>query len=236
MDGSAPDRDAAQPTEGPERPGGDTGVRHAVRELLAGRDHVDEECARLLKQIENRCPGLLPPAALDPGTVGPEVPLNPDELQKLASVAAVTAAGLPASSQTDQVVWSRGDNELLVLLARVRVRLADGIALVRIPVSCDQVPEAVVAVPFAVGDDRRPAGLLAATEDRPRGPQVVVDVWGDALTAFAWQVLLLILTGVARHAGEDTDGAPLVPAGLVASGDGLRILTMARHTFDRTAS
>ena len=212
---------------------GRTGMRHAVRELLAGRDDVGEECARLLKQVRARCPGLFPAEPLDAGMVGPEIPLNPDEVQKLASVAAIGAAGLPAGARADQVVWSSGGNELLVVVGGVRVKLDDGIALVLVPVSCDQVPKAVVMVPFALGDDRRPAGMLVATENRPRGPRAVVDVWGDALTAFAWQVLLLTCTGVAGQAGEDADGAPLVPAALTANGDGLRILTMARHTFDR---
>ena len=228
-DGEAADRDATHPAE-------PLSLNSAVRKLLAGRDEVSEECARLLEQIKLRCPDLLPAAPLDAGTVGPEIPLNPDELQKLASVAVVSAAGLPTGTRADQVVWSQGGNELLVLLAKVQVRLSDGIALVLIPASCDEEREALVTVAFAVGDDRRPAGLLAATENRPRGPGAVVDLWGDALTAFAWRVLLLVSTGVAGHVGQDVDGAPLVPAGLTANGNGLRILTMARHTFDRVVS
>lgn len=213
-----------------------TRMRGAVGELLAGRDHVGEECARLLKQLQTRCPGLLPAKPLEPGAVGPEIPLSRDEVQKLVSVAAGTAGGLPAGTDAAQVVWSQSGNELLVLLAKVAVQVDDGIALVDIPVSCDQLPKGRVTVAFAVGDDRRPAGMLALTEDRPRGPGVVVDVWGEALTAFAWQVLLTVCASVAGGAGEDVDGAPLIPAALIATANGLRILTMARHTFDRVIS
>jgi hypothetical protein len=208
-------------------------MRGAVGELLAGRDHVSDECARLLKQLQTRCPGLLPGKPLQAGAVGPEIKLSRDEVQRLVSVAVGRAAGLPAGTGAAQVVWSQGGNELLVLIAKVAVHLDHGIARVDIPVSCDQAPDGHVTVAFAVGDDRRPAGMLAVTEDRPRGPRVVVDVWGEALIAFAWQVLLTVCTGVAGGVGDDVDGAPLIPAGLAASGDGLRILTMARHTFDR---
>jgi hypothetical protein len=208
----------------------------AVGELLAGRDRVSDECARLLKQLQTRCPGVLPDKPLEPGAVGPEIPLSRDELQKLASVAAVTAAGLPTGIDAGQVVWSQGGNELLVTLAKVAVHVDNGIALVDIPVSCDQETEGHVTVAFAVGDDRRPAGMLAVTEDRPRGPRIVVDVWGESLTAFAWQVLLTVSTAVAGGAGQDVDGAPLIPVGLAATGDELRILTMARHVFDRVVS
>jgi hypothetical protein len=229
--------DAAIPERAPDEPAPTASLRGTVAGLVAGRDAVSDECQRLFKQVEARCPGYLPPSPLDPGSIGPEIPLNPDELQKLVMVAVPKAAGLPPGSAAKSVVWTLAGNELLVLLARVTVRLVgDGIALVRIPVHCDQVEDAAVTVPIAVGDDKRPAGLLAATEDRPRGPAAVVDVWGEALTAFAWQVLLAVATGVAAGAGTDVDGSPLIPAGLTASANGVRVLTMARHPFDRTPS
>lgn len=229
--------DAAIPERALDAPGSARSMRGVVAGLAADRDAVSDECQRLLKQVAARCPGLLPPRPLDPGGVGPEIPLNPDELQKLVTVALPKAAGLPPGSAAESVVWTLAGNELLVLLAKVAVKLVgDGIALVLIPVHCDQAQEATVTVPIALGDDKRPAGLLAATEDRPRGPAAVVDVWGDALTALAWQVLLAAATGVAAGAGTDVDGAPLIPAGLTACPDGLRILTMARHPFDRTPS
>jgi hypothetical protein len=131
------------------------------------------------------------------------------------------------------VVWSLGGSELIVIVAKVQVRVDRGIVVLVIPVSCDQIPGAAIEVGFAVGDDSRPAGLLAVTEDRPRGPAAVVDLWGDALTGYAWQVMLSVTTGLAGATGEDDDRAPLVPAAITASPDGLRVLTMARHTFDR---
>lgn len=209
------------------------GMRRSVRELLGARDDLGAECARLLEVVRQRCPGLLPADPLPAGTVGPEVDLNPDELQKLVTVAAASAAGVPAGSRSDTVVWSLGGSELLVIVAKVQVRIDRGIVVVVIPVSCDQIPGTAIEVGFAVGDDSRPAGMLAVTEDRPRGPCGVVDIWGDALTGFAWQVMLSVTTSLANATGEDLDRAPLVPVAITASPNGLRVLTMARHAFDR---
>jgi hypothetical protein len=143
----------------------------------------------------------------------------------------VTAAAT-ASGQRE-IVWVDGDNELFVLAARVKVTLDEGIVLITIPVRCDEVGAASVEVPFAVGAERHPAGMLAATEDRPRGPDAIVDVWGEALIAFAWEVLLSMAFGVADVSGTDDDGAGLIPLALVSSRETLRVATIARHPFDR---
>jgi hypothetical protein len=208
-------------------------LRRSVRELLGARDDLGAECVRLLEVVRARCPGLLPADPLPAGTVGPEVDLNPDELQRLVSVAAASAAGIPAGTRSDTVVWTLGGSELLVIVAKVQVRLDRGIVVVIIPVSCDQTPGAEIEVGFAVGDDSRPAGMLAVTEERPRGPAAVVEIWGEALTGFAWQIMLSVTTGLAGATGEDVDRAPLVPVAVTASPNGLRVQTMARHTFDR---
>jgi hypothetical protein len=45
--------------------------------------------------------------------------------------------------------------------------------------------------------------------------------------------VLEVVSGIAGEAGRDIDGSRLVPIGLAASVDGLFIVPMARHTFDR---
>jgi len=203
-------------------------LRPAAKAILAGRRRTDPECRRLLADLRKRCPDLLPADPLRPGDVGPELELNLDELAQLVPAAAEDVAG--ASSQ---IVWTLDGNELLVHLAKVTVRTSPGLILVTIPVHCDEVREAQVLVPFAVGDSSRPAGLVAVTEDRPRGPVEVVELWGGALTSFAWAVVLRVSTSLAGAAGEDLDGAPLVPAAIAADQGAVRVLTQARHEFDR---
>jgi hypothetical protein len=154
------------------------------------------------------------------------VPVDAAAVQRLVATAA-------RRDGADTVLWTSGDSEILVEVGGVKTELNDGLLLVTIPVRCEQAPSAHVQVAFAVGSDERPAGMVAATEERPRGPAVVIDIWGDALVAFAWQLVLAVTTALARESGKDIDGAGLVPAGVTVSADGLRILTMARHEFDR---
>jgi hypothetical protein len=196
---------------------------------------ISEECRRLLEVVRQRCPGLLPPDPVDAGTVVPAVQLKADEAAALFPVAAVTAAEInPAVGRPRRtVLWREGDRELLVAPFRVSARFGQGVIAVTIPVSCDQTGAAEVHVTFVVGDPKRPAGLIAATEARPRGPDVIVDAWGDSLTAFAWHVVLEVAANVAGEAGRDVDGSRLVPIALAASPDGLSVVPMARHAFDR---
>ena len=184
------------------------------------------ECRRLLQQLRKRCPDLLPPDPLPSGSVGAEIPLTRADVQRLVLAAAQQGAG-------KEVVWTNGDSELVVTVGKVTVALDRGLVTVSIPVRCDQMTGAVVAVPFAVGDVDHPAGMIVAAEERPRGPALIVDAWGEALVAFAWKVLLTVATAVAEASGNDEDGAGLIPAALTASPDALRVLTMSRHAFDR---
>jgi hypothetical protein len=199
---------------------------------------ISDECQRLLAQVRQRCPGLLPPDPVEPGTVVGTVHLNPDEAARLFPAAAAVAAGFDpiAPEPPGPVLWREGDRELLVDTAKVVARFGSGVIAVSIPVSCDQTRPAFVHVSFVVGKPEEPAGLVATTEDRPRGPAVVVDAWADNLVAFAWHIVLEVVTNVAGEAGRDLDGSRLVPIGIAANPDGLFVVPMARHTFDRTRS
>jgi hypothetical protein len=91
----------------------------------------------------------------------------------------------------------------------------------------------MIEVPFAVGSKDLPAGLVFATEERPRGPEVIVDAWSEALIAFAWRLMLTVAIRIAAQSGVDEDGAGLVPIALTAARESLSLTPMARHTFDR---
>lgn len=205
----------------------DTGLRPLARALAPATDHLSDECRKLLAVLKKRCPGVLRPEPVLPGQPGPEITLDPKQTIALFAAAARSAAG------ADVVLWDDGENRLLVHAAAVRAALDDGVIVVRIPVQCDQVKKAEVLVAFAVGTDKRPAGLIAATETRPRGPAEVVDVWHESLVAFAWQTVLRLSTTLSAESGTDADGAGLVPLSLTASRKSLAIRTLARHEFDR---
>jgi len=166
---------------------------------------------------------------LPAGTVGTEIPIDLATLQRLISA-------IGAQDKGGQQVWSHNGSELLVNTGKVSVTLDDGFLTVSIPVSCDQVTNAIIQVPFALGGKDSPAGLLMATEKRPRGPDAIVDVWSEPLIALAWQLVMTVVMKVAGQSGADVDGAALIPISLTASKDKLAVLPIARHTFDRVQS
>ncbi len=165
------------------------------------------------------------------GTVLDPLVVTRDNLSRLAAEAAKRAAGFFRPTKRTEVVWVDGDSELAVSVAAVRVETGRGTVLVSIPVRCDQTGPTEVHVTFAVGEPGRPAGLYAATQRRPRGPALIIDTWGDAIVAFAWNVVLELVTGLAGATGKDTRGNRLVPVELEATRSGLAIVPMARHRF-----
>jgi hypothetical protein len=112
------------------------------------------------------------------------------------------------------VVWEDADAELVLHPSRARIACDDGLVKVLIPVYTEQTDEADILVPFAVGRPDAPAGLIMATETRPRGPHMVVDRWAEPLLAAAWEALV----GVAVDAA-----APARPAALSAAEGRLEI-------------
>ncbi len=173
----------------------------------------------------------LPPGVITDPIVVPVVDVN-----RLAVVAARRSSGLPRAGRTNEAVWQSGDSELVVGIGSVQVQTADGVIAVTIPVRCDQTGPAQVHVSFAVGNADQPAALYAATQRRPQGPATVIDSWGEALVAYAWQVVLELANGLAGAAGRDAQGNRLVAAQLQATADGLNVLPMARHRFATTIS
>ncbi len=121
-------------------------------------------------------------------------------------VAARRAAGFFHPTQRTEVVWVDGDNELEVNLATLHVKLADGLIGVIIPVCCDQVGSVEIEVILAVATAASPSGLYASSPQRPRGPAVIVDAWGEALVAFGWQCGVGLVSGIAGATGKDARG------------------------------
>jgi hypothetical protein len=204
--------------------------------VAAAQPPLDPECEKLVAALRKRCPDAFPKGPLKPGQPAPPVPLPVETAQALYNATFAAAAGPPQARAAGGVIWTQSDAELLVRLSKIRVRLLDGLVLVGVPVFCEQTQDVEIVVAFAVGAKDAPAGMVIATESAPRGPAVIVDRWGDALTAAAHQALIALAQSIAGAAGQDVDGVPLLPAALEASPDGLQILPQARHAFDRRAN
>jgi hypothetical protein len=170
-------------------------------------------------------------AARAEGQVGKSLTLSADEAIRLLPVAARRAAGFFRPTQRTEVVWVEGDSELAVGLDGMRLQFDTGLIALALRVRCDQTGDAEVRVNFACGEPNRPAGLYAAVQRRPQGPELIVATWGDAIVAFAWQCLLELVSGLANATGKDQRGNLLVPVEMVATPRRLEIVPMARHRF-----
>ena len=194
---------------------------------------VSESVAsEFVKHVERlRADGQLPPEAVrTSGEVGQAIRLDRESAIRLMRVTALRAAGFFRPTRRTTIAWVDGSNQLAIQVAELDLEIGDGQVVVLLPVRCDQA-KGIVRVTFALGSPNRPRGLYAATERRPRGPEIVVDTWGDHLVAFAWQCLLGLYTGMAGAAGKDTRGNYLVPVEVTADRGGLTVVPMGRHRF-----
>jgi hypothetical protein len=199
-------------------------------------ESVPPDLARFVarEQRAGRLPTQLEP--LPAGELGERLTVGREEASRLSIEAAKRAAGLYHPTKRTEVVWVDGDSELAVGVGGVRVETTLGAVVVTLPVRCDQTGPTEVHVTFAVGEPGRPTGLYAATQRRPRGPAAIVDTWGDAIVAFAWNIVLDLVSGLAGASGKDARGNKLVPVELEATPEGLAILPMARYRFTGSAT
>lgn len=203
------------------------------RPQTAAERNRTARCRRLLAELQRTCPDVLPPAPLPvvkPGEVAAPATVEPRSLQRL-----VRSAITPDNGAT--FVWTDADDEVVVHAGKTRVATSDGIVAVAMTLECVETDGPVeVVVPFGCGSKDRLAGMIAATETRPRGPAILVDRWGDAIIATAWQALLDVADSAASGAGTDIDGRPLRVGAIVAGSDGLTITPQAPHDFERAAA
>jgi hypothetical protein len=172
------------------------------------------------REKDRRMPGDTVSAAQEQRSGGPGRSTTPgSRAVRVDDVQARCRAELARAAGGGQVVWTDGDAELLVRADAARVRCVDGAVLVGLPVYTDQTGEAEVVLAFAVG-----AGLRMAAERPPRGPDTVVDRWGEALLAAGWDALVAVAAGVAA-AGNGSGGTPgpARPVALAATADGLTV-------------
>ena len=119
--------------------------------------------------------------------------LNPAVLttQLATRLAGTPADGSAPQGQTPtQVIWVDGGDEVLVHLDSIKTVILDGMVLISIDLESDQTGRTTMVVSFAVGKANDPAGLVAITDEFPRGNGVLASRWGSAIQAAAWSSLL----------------------------------------------
>jgi len=136
------------------------------------------------------------------------------------------------SGEASAVIWQLADSEVLFYPRETQIKITAGLVLVGLSLESDESGQSVVTVPFAVGSDDNLAGMLAVTEEQPRGPDMLVELWGEAIIATAWNALLEIVQDIASEAGRDENGDLLRAGALVARQDKLIVIPQAMHEFE----
>jgi hypothetical protein len=122
----------------------------------------------------------------------------------------VALAPTPGSASPARVVWIDHGNEVLVHLDSAAVQILDRVVLVSVDLETDQTGRTPLVCSFAVGGPGELGGLIAATDDLPRGLGSLASCWGPQLQSAVWSSLM----GLANdHAAERN----LTPRGLAAS-------------------
>jgi len=136
----------------------------------------------------------------------------------------VRLAGTPANGAAsaapvaNQVIWVDAGDEVLVHLDSVQTRILDRVVVISIDLESDQSGRTPLIVSFALGTATDPAGLVAVTDEYPRGDGSLAARWGEAVQAALWSTLL----GIAQEHATERGKAP---AGIVAATGVLTLYT-----------
>ncbi len=123
------------------------------------------------------------------GTAANGVPLSTG-----ASGSPLSPGGAPA-----KVIWVDHGNEVLVHLDSTTIQILDRIVLVSVDLETDQTGRTPLVCSFAVSGAGELGGLVATTDDLPRGSGALASSWGRQLQTAVWSSLI----GLANdHAAE----------------------------------
>jgi hypothetical protein len=118
---------------------------------------------------------------------------------RLAGTSADGSAGTVLDNTTS-VVWVESGDEVLIHLDSLQNRILDGALLVSVDLETDQTGRSPLIVSFVLSNDPNdPAGLVATTDEYPRGHGQLAARWGRPLQAALWASLLSIAQD---HAAE----------------------------------
>ena len=154
------------------------------------------------------------------------------DVQALARSVVRRVADLPVGS-TPRVVWTNDRSELLVHISTVAIRCTTGLVSVSMRVECDETGAVPITIPIAVGTKERPAGLIMQAFSHVDGPPIISRQWSEALTAFAWELIVETARSICAEVGKDEQGRPLIPGAIGAEPKVLLVQPMARHRMGK---
>lgn len=158
-----------------------------------------------------------PSPAPSPPPPGPSQAPTPGQISNqfdaatLAKALAVRLVGNPADGsratmprEAGPVIWVDQGDEVLVHLEAMQIEMQDGLLLVSVDLETDQTGRTPLIVSIALGKSNDGAGLLAVTDEYPRGNGILAARWGSILQEGVWASLL----GLAKDHAMQTGQAP----------------------------
>ena len=166
-------------------------------------------------------PPIPPTPPVPPPTPPTPTPVYsiPDTFAETALPAALTprltgtpANGVAGASATPptSVIWVDGCNEVLVHLDSLQASILAGVVVISVDLETDQTGRTPLICAFAVSSGTDPAGLIAATDEYPRGDGRLAATWGKQVQQALWSSILSLSND---HAAERS----LAPRGLAAT-------------------
>ncbi|MFL6304149.1 MAG: hypothetical protein ACJ72H_11450 [Candidatus Sulfotelmatobacter sp.] len=129
----------------------------------------------------------------------------------LARELSLRIAGKPADGSlattpaAGAVIWIDAGSEVLAHLNSIQTRLLKGTLLVSMDLETDQTGRSALIVALHLSaDPNDPAGLVATTDEYPRGDGQLASRWGRPLQAAVWASLL----SLAQDHAAQRSGAP----------------------------
>lgn len=136
----------------------------------------------------------------------------------------------PPNTPAKAVIWVDHGDEVLVHLDAIHTRVMDRMLLVSVDLETDQTGRATMVVPLAIGNAADPAGLVAVTDEYPRGNGVLASRWGHVLQTAVWSSLLEIASDHAAERGATPLGISAAPGAIVLhAGSPLSAASLSRN-------
>ena len=124
-----------------------------------------------------------------------------------------------AGERMGRVVWTDRGDDVLVYLDSIRAKVLDRMLYVSIDLETDQTGRTPLVCVFALGLATDPAGMVAVSDELPRGNGLLASRWGESVQVAVWNALLGMLSDFAKASNLSPAGFAALSGALVLRAD-----------------
>lgn len=186
---------------------------------------VSSACRKMLEAMQEKCPDLLPDIPLKEGQISAPIEVEAKLFLKLTKTAI-------KPNTKKAIIWRENGSEVRFWPDKTVVDIQEGLILIGIVLEAQETGEQTLTVPFATGTEKRFAGTVMTTDQKPRGNERLINIWGDAVIAAAYEAVLQVVSGIAAETGIDTKGQNLRVGAIIAKQGILSVIPQAYFDFE----